>query len=394
MALALIVVSILFMLQRQEVVQPTQSVTTPAPGVELEAPLKIHIHELYKEYKGSPEAANEKWRGRLIVTVGWVKGFTKEDFPIIRAGAPVDVIIPCPVKGSEREMLEKGVRELKPVFVAVSGRIASMAERIAYGFPPLPSGYTYFELSLQDCKLVDVSKVREFEARFFRENWSVVVHNYAYSIVVWFRKADEPSPNTLYIVTLSPLDREARIDIRDLREIAARFARNIEEFVRTPGDYVLEVVNSESGEVLVNWRIRIPGIEAVRVEITSAKGYWAPGNEYWLTGIHLRFHNPGPDPAVVYILSPTENVLELAVLTPAGERFRCVLGTQDYRVWVNFMLTPGDEKTHVIEAIHVYCREPISTNVKGEDIELALIIREGGRELEIARAKYIIPPKG
>jgi hypothetical protein len=390
MALALIVVSILFMLQRQEVVQPTQSVTTPAPGVELEAPLKIHIHELYKEYKGSPEAANEKWRGRLIVTVGWVKGFTKEDSPIIRAGAPVDVIIPCPVKGSEREMLEKGVRELKPVFVAVSGRIASMAERIAYGFPPLPSGYTFFELSLQDCKLVDVSKVREFEARFFRENWSVVVHNYAYSIVVWFRKADEPSPNTLNIVTLSPLDREARIDIRDLREIAARFARNIEEFVRTPGDYVLEVVNAESGEVLVSWRIRIPGIEAVRVEITSAKGYWVPDNKYWLTQIHLRFHNPGPDPAIVYILSP----IELAVLTPAGERLRCVLGTQDYRVWVNFMLTPGDEKTHVIEAIHVYCREPISTNVKGEDIELALIIREGGRELEIARAKYIIPPKG
>jgi hypothetical protein len=239
-----------------------------------------------------------------------------------------------------------------------------------------------------------VSKVREFEARFFRENWSVVVHNYAYSIVVWFRKADEPSPNTLNIVTLSPLDREARIDIRDLREIAARFARNIEEFVRTPGDYVLEVVNAESGEVLVSWRIRIPGIEAVRVEITSAKGYWAPGNMYWLTQIHLRFHNPGPDPAVVYILSPTENVLELAVLTPAGERFRCVLGTQDYRVWVNFMLTPGDEKTHVIEAIHVYCREPISTNVNGEEIELALIIREGGKELVIARAKHIIPPRG
>jgi hypothetical protein len=156
----------------------------------------------------------------------------------------------------------------------------------------------------------------------------------------------------------------------------------------------LEVVNAESGEVLVSWRIRIPGIEAVGVEITSAKGYWAPGNEYWLTQIHLRFHNPGPDPAVVYILSPTENVLELAVLTPAGERFRCVLGTQDYRVWVNFVLTPGGERTHVIEAVHVYCREPISTNVKGEDIELALIIREGGRELEIARAKYIIPPKG
>jgi hypothetical protein len=383
MALALVVVSILFMLQRQEVVQPTQSVTTPAPGVELEAPLKIHIHELYKEYKGGPEAANEKWRGRLIVTVGWVKGFTKEDFPIIRAGAPVDVIIPCPVKGSEREMLEKGVRELKPVFVAVSGRIASMVEGIAYGFPPLPPGYTYFELSLQDCKLVDVSKVREFEARFFRENWSVVVHNYAYSIVVWFRKADEPSPpmlSTYYVVMLSPLDREARASIEP----------NIREVARTPGDYVLEVVNSESGEVLVSWRIRIPGIEAVRVEITSAKGYWVPDNKYWLTQIHLRFHNPGPDPAIVYILSP----IELAVLTPAGERLRCVLGTQDYRVWANFMLTPGDEKTHVIEGIYAYCREPISTNVNGEEIELALIIREGGKELVIARAKHIIPPRG
>jgi hypothetical protein len=327
--------------------------------------------------------------------VGWVKGFTREGSLIIWAGAPVDVIIPCPFKGSEREMLEKSVRERKPVFVAVSGRIASMAGRIAYGFPPLPSGYTYFELSLQDCKLVDVSKVREFEARFFRENWSVVVHNYAYKLSVWFRKADDPLFDTLDIATLSPFDREARIDIRDLREIAARFARNIEGLVRTPGDYVLEVVNAESGEVLVSWRIRIPGIEAVRVEITSAEGYWVPDpdNKYRLTQIHLRFHNPGPDPAVVYILSPTENVLELAVLTPAGERFRCVLGIQDYIVWVNFMLAPGDEKTRVIGAIDVFCREPISTNVKGEEIELALIIREGGKELVIARAKHIIPPR-
>jgi Tfp pilus assembly protein PilV len=69
-ALALIVVGILFMLQRQEVVQPTQSATTPAPGVELKAPLKIHINELYKEYMENTEAVNEKWRGRLIVTVG------------------------------------------------------------------------------------------------------------------------------------------------------------------------------------------------------------------------------------------------------------------------------------------------------------------------------------
>jgi hypothetical protein len=228
-----------------------------------------------------------------------------------------------------------------------------------------------------------VSKVREFEARFFRENWSVVVHNYAYSIVVWFQKADEP---TLYrtssnmVAMIDQLERQVRVSIEP----------NIREVARTPGDYVLEVVNAESGEVLVSWRIRIPGIEAVRVEITSAKGYWVPDNKYWLTQIHLRFHNPGPDPAIVYILSP----IELAVLTPAGERLRCVLGTQDYRVWANFMLTPGDEKTHVIEGIYAYCREPISTNVNGEEIELALIIREGGKELVIARAKHIIPPRG
>ncbi|MFZ8795761.1 MAG: hypothetical protein ACO2O2_18030 [Acidilobaceae archaeon] len=42
-----------------------------------------------------------------------------------------------------------------------------------------------------------MSKVREFEARFFRENWSVVVHNYAYNLLVWFRKVDEPSPPML-----------------------------------------------------------------------------------------------------------------------------------------------------------------------------------------------------
>jgi DNA-binding protein len=382
-ALALIVVGILFMLQRQEVVQPTQSATTPAPGVELEAPLKIHIHELYKEYKENTEAANEKWRGRLIVTVGWVRGFTKEGSLIIWAGAPVDVIIPCPFKGSERKMLEKSVRERESLLVAVSGRIASMEQRIVYGGFPLPSTYTYFELSLQDCKLVDVSKLREFEARFFMENWSVVVHNYAYSLLMWFRKADKPSPPMLYYRgMLNPFDREARVSIESA----------IRELSLLPGDYVLEVVNAESKEVLASWRIRIPGIEAVRVDI-SATGYWAPNNEHWLTWIYLRYHNPGPGPTVVFINSPTENVLELAVLTPAGERFRCVLGTQDYRVWVISVLAPGDEISDAID-VSMYCRKPISTNVKGEDIEIALIIREGGRELEIARAKYIIPPRG
>jgi hypothetical protein len=250
-ALALVIVALLLTLQRQAMWQPVQPVVTSAPLVS-GGVLKVHLHELYNMYKKSPEAANERWRDRLIVTVGYVKGFTKEGDLIIRAEVPVDVILPCPVKGSEREMLEKGARELKPVFVAVSGRIASMEERIAYGFPPIGPGYNYFWLSLQDCKLINVSEVREFEAHFFRENLTVVVHNYAYDIVVLFRKADEPTSyitSSNIVAMLNPFERETRASIEP----------NIREVARTPGDYVLEVIDAKSQVVLASWKIKIPG---------------------------------------------------------------------------------------------------------------------------------------
>jgi hypothetical protein len=100
----------------------------------------------------------------------------------------------------------------------------------------------------------------------------------------------------------------------------------------------------------------------------------------------VKFRNPGSDPAIVYIHSPEEHVVELAIITSTGERARCTLSS----IYIYFILMKGEEKTF---ETYAPCKEPISRNINGEEVELTLIIKEGGREMEIARTKYAIPPR-
>jgi hypothetical protein len=48
---------------------------------------------------------------------------------------------------------------------------------------------------------------------------------------------------------LNPFERETRASIEP----------NIREVARTPGDYVLEVIDAKSQVVLASWKIKIPG---------------------------------------------------------------------------------------------------------------------------------------
>jgi hypothetical protein len=387
LALAILVVAALavsvslIIFQRLGEEQPAQGITAPTQA-SLEGFSKIHIHELYKEYEENPKATVEKWRGKPVIILGMIWGGLRGNvlyiysFPYIVT--PIELSASCPIEDrkllSELENIgKKGRNESRELFVALSGRIAAIE---------LSTQYNHFEVKLESCRLHNVAEVREFKAQFFKENWSLVINNYGYSLGVWIRRVDEQpfgGPPTI----LNPLQREVRINLSDI--IFSDFKR--------PGDYVLEVVNTgestvEKVVVLANWTFRIPGLEAINVSIAPVEGLWLPNtDQYYLHKIEVRFYNNGTDPAIVFIDS-REHVLQLAIITSAGERARCTLTLSS--IYIYFVLMKGDEKTF---EVYAPCKEPISRNVNGEEVELALIIKEGGRELEIARTEYTIPPR-
>ncbi len=376
----------LIIFQRLGVEQPAQRIASPVQGIStpaqagLEGFSKIHIHELYNEYKENPEATVEKWKGKPVIILGMIWGGLRGNvlyiysFPYIVT--PIELSASCPIEDrkllSELESMGRRGRNASwELFVALSGRIAAIE---------LSTQYNRFEVKLEGCRLLKVAEVREFRAQFFKENWSLVVQNYGYSLGLWIRRVDEPpfgGPPSI----LNPLQREARINLFD----------TVFSGFRRPGDYVLEIVNTgestnENVIVLASWTFRIPGLEATETSI-SAEGLWLPNtDQYYLHKIHVKFRNPGSDPAIVYIRSPEEHVAELAIITSTGERARCTLSS----IYIYIILMKGEEKTF---ETYAQCKEPISRNINGEEVELTLIIKEGGREMEIARTKYTIPPR-
>jgi hypothetical protein len=383
----------------QSIGQPKQEVITST-----EKPLKVHIHELYWEYEKNPNATVEKWMGKQIVTVGmfWTTREEKEllIYPYY-VTTPIQVFASCPVK--DKSVVDKvryGER-----FIAVSGKIVKIG--IFEEVIPFPTQYIkVFELGLQDCTLLNLSEVKEFKAQFSKENWTLVIQNYAYFLEVKLRKANEPIGYGPPLITINPLQREAKWSLFEALSGGAWY------YPPSPGDYVLEVLEvvGMSERVLANWTFKVLGVETIlktiRLEITDVKGQWLSENQYQLDRIQVKFYNAGSDSTMVYILAAkggypklvafntTEETgvyilePELVVFADTTERTRCLLNiTQDE---IHFKLTKGVE-----EKLEFYtsCGLPIS-NVEGERIEIALIVKDGnGNILELARIYYTIPPK-
>jgi len=399
----------------QSIWQPKQEVTT-TPSIE--KPLKVHIHELYWEYEKNPNATVEKWMGKKVVTVGMFWGTRGENelllysFPYVIT--PIQVFASCPVK--DKSVVDKvryGER-----FIAVSGKIVKIG--IFEEVIPFPTQYIkVFELGLQDCTLLNLSEVKEFKAQFSKENWTLVIQNYAYSLQVKLKKANESIGYGPPLITLNPFQREAKWSLFEALSGGAWY------YPPPPGDYVLEVLEivGMSERVLANWTFKILSSETIlktiRLEITDVKGQWLSENQYRLDRIQVNFYNVGPDPTMVYILKPKsiiytaeggEKVVygnlklvvfntaeetgvyilepELVVFVATKERARCLLNiTQEE---MHFKLTKGvEEKLEFYTSCGMYMY-----NVEGEKIEIALIVKDGaGNILELARIYYTIPPK-
>jgi hypothetical protein len=163
----------------------------------------------------------------------------------------------CPLK--DKKLIEK-IRS-GDNFVAITGRVNKMEileGSTSGGFPPIalgpPQYFKFFELGFKDCKLIDKEQVRELKANFSKENWTLEIENYGYSLEVWLRKVEEvPGElNRWKIFSMNPFERKVKLDVKE--SILGGFKR--------PGDYVLEIIDGESTienpKVLKSWQFKIP----------------------------------------------------------------------------------------------------------------------------------------
>jgi len=230
-------------------------------SAELENVAKVHIHEIYDEYKKDSESATKKWIGQKIVTIGFASiRHDKNElviYPSFYVVRDIGILASCPWK--DKKLFEK-IR-YGDNFIAISGSIDKMGifeGSISGGFPPIafgpPQYFKFFDLGLKDCKLIDKNQVRELKANFSKENWTLEIENYGYSLEVWLRKVEEvPGElNRWKIFIMNPFERKIKLDVKE--SILGGFKR--------PDDYVLEIINVESTienkKVLKSWKFKIP----------------------------------------------------------------------------------------------------------------------------------------
>ena len=229
-------------------------------SAELENITKVHIHEIYDEYKKNSESATKKWIGKKIVTIGFASMRHDKNELVIHPSfyvvRDIGILASCPWK--DKKLFEK-IRH-GDNFIAISGRIDKMGifeGSTSGGFPPIvfgpPQYFKFFDLELKDCKLIDKNQVRELKANFSKENWTLEIENYGYSLEVWLRKVEEvPGElNRWKIFSMNPFERKIKLDVKE--SIFGGFKR--------PDDYVLEIINGESAienqKVLKSWNFKI-----------------------------------------------------------------------------------------------------------------------------------------
>jgi len=230
-------------------------------SAELKNVAKVHIHEIYDEYKKNSESVTKKWIGQNVITIGFASMRSDKNELVIHPSTyvvrDIGILASCPWK--DKKLFEK-IR-YGDNFISISGRIDKMGifeGSISGGFPPIvlapPQYFKFFDLRLKDCKLIDKNQVRELKANFSKENWTLEIENYGYSLEVWLRKVEEvPGElNRWKIFSMNPFERKVKLNLKE--SILGGFKRL--------GDYVLEIIDGESTienpKVLKSWEFKLP----------------------------------------------------------------------------------------------------------------------------------------
>jgi|GEM_PF-2453278 len=345
-AVVVIVVIGMGLLQQSPRVQKLEMPETPSPEKPPLAVIKISEKDLVKEYEQNPIAADEKYKDRIIITVG-----TIADIREVEDGKAQILIYPK--EGSmELSCIFNDKKEITPVKkgekIAIKGRNEGI-KRIGW----------FRLIWLEDCHLLPLEKVKEFKAEFDQKTGILKIQQFGSDLKVLLftpKGAKETIKSIEYF--------ESNISVNIYEALAGLYPWT---FGRRPvlGEYRLLV--QEDRQALYEERFKTEGLEKAKLEEIEITGEWAtfPSMEkvgYGITEVILKFSNPREVP----ILTKVPEAIEIytypekrliAFLRYFGRNYEIILPAKE----VTFKLI-GSPLT------------PVTTDPRGGDYQLILEI--------------------
>ena len=347
---------------------PSETPETPSPKIE--TPIKVSVAELLEEYKNNPVAANEKYKDRIILTMGEVIYIEDKE-----KGADVWISFPNPYGVSPIPYgpaivcsfsdKKEAVSIKKGEVIAVSGKNKGKGETLLL----------YFE----DCHLLKIEELKEFKAEFEKETGNLRIINFGYDLVV---KLKSPKGKLLSVTSVEYFKTSAIIE--KLPHLILFFHDP------KPGDYsvvIMERIRLDGEKydekLLYEEKFSVWGPEKAKMEI-EIQGNWTYGEKYKIKEINITFANPEKIPIIVQ--APVIEVYK-------DDKKLCSFGSFLPASLTNNILLPGEEVSFVVHPIGIVEPEPVTTDTRGGEYQLTLkiyIFEEKIKELEVT---VKVPPK-
>lgn len=330
---------------------PPSKPEVPPETPKVETPIKVSIRDLLQDYKNNPVAANEKYKNRIIVTVGEVIYIEdkKEGAdvwiswpdPYSVARIPYGPAIVCSFSDKEEVIPIK-----KGEIIAVMGKNKGKGETLVL----------YFE----DSHLRKAEEVKEFKAEFDKETGNLKIQNFGYDLLV---KLKSPKGELINVASVSYFETSATVEKLPHRITGFRDPR--------PGEYSVVIVeriklNGEKYDekLLYEEKFSVGGSEKAKMEI-EIQGYWTYEKEYEIKRINITFTNPEKLPIIVQEPEKIEVYKD--------DKKLCSFGLFIFVKPSLKILLPEEEVSFAGDPIGSV--QPVTTDTKGGEYQLILKIQ-------------------
>jgi len=251
----------IILLREKAIVPP---LVGPQEGIKIpQEEIKISPEDLAREYRENPTVADEKYKDRILITVGVITSVGKyEGKTAVILGEPLGYpyYIWCFLRDeSELKKVEKGQ------LVVVRGRNVG---QVIYG---AAGPFLSEAVTLKDCSFVPL-KARELKVEFDNETKTFRIKNFGYHLIVYLKP---PKINRAVEVAEIPY-------YRSNATISAVSAIRTEGMIlglKPEGGEYLFYVQDHEGNILFNKTLIFEGPKLKIMKIEKFKLYWIP--KYW-----------------------------------------------------------------------------------------------------------------
>jgi hypothetical protein len=330
---------------------PPSKPEVPPETPKVETPIKVSIRDLLQDYKNNPVAANEKYKNRIIVTVGEVIYIEDK-----KEGADVWISWPDPYSvaripyGPAIVCSFSEKKEVIPIkngeIIAVMGKNKGKGETLVL----------YFE----DCHLRKAEEVKEFKAEFDKETGNLKIQNFGYDLLV---KLKSPKGELINIASVSYFETSATVEKLPHRITGFKDPR--------PGEYSVVIVEriklddkKYDEKLLHEEKFTVGGPEKAKMEV-EIQGYWTYEKEYKIKRINITFTNPEKLPIIVQEPEKIEVYKD--------DKKLCSFGLFIFVKPSLKILLPEEEVSFAGDPIGSV--QPVTTDTKGGEYQLILKIQ-------------------